>query len=199
MKLRKILKLTQLKIQKGLIQDVKRAMETSEDISEYQKDLKRRKIKFIDTINQYYSKGDWKWIVNKTKVEIEKPSSFNPVYQESKKMKRLNTTENISDSPSLNKTVHNFVEDNNYILSSRSQSPNPFQRANTVNTNPEISFGSSTVGQIRPQQRRKVDIYRTSAENPMADTLSQYYGVKQPQTNKNIYGENSFNKTMNNF
>ena len=54
----------------------------------------------------------------------------------------------------------------------------------------------STTMQIK-QQRKKFDIYRTSADNPLADALSQYYNGEQSQKTHQNYSEN--NGRQNNF
>ncbi|CAI2383958.1 unnamed protein product [Moneuplotes crassus] len=197
MKMRKILKLKHILLQKNLILDVQRALEGSNEAKEnYQKDLKQRKIKYINTINKYFETNNWNWLSQGKVKDAPRQSSFNPSYQESKKMTRLMTCQDqsINQIRSETRRLNTWNDEGNALNSERSMSSSTFDRAMNSSTF-DKRLGSSkheratissieadvcintisippTSSGVKPHLRNRVDMYRTSAENPLADTLS---------------------------
>ena len=102
-KAREILKLKEMNIQKLLILDLHRTiqewLENPDDykdlISKSLKDLRRQKVKFMNTFYKYFMSSDWCWLLHKKVVSEENniKKQFKPVYQESERMSRMMTSD----------------------------------------------------------------------------------------------------------
>ena len=101
MKTRKIYRLKELHIQKQQILDLQSTVqdwlknpENYRDlISKSLKDLRRKKIKLMNTHYKYYMSTDWSWLLHTKARETNPKKQFKPVYEESKKMTNLMTTD----------------------------------------------------------------------------------------------------------
>lgn len=54
------------------------------------KDLKSKKIKFMNVFYKYYSSADWSWVFHKKGKQLDTiKKQFNPIYKESRRMSKL--------------------------------------------------------------------------------------------------------------
>ena len=187
MKVRKILQLKQLSIQRAQIIDIIKVMENSNLLDEYKRDLKGRKIKFIDTFYKYYNSQSWEWMCHKKNKEVKVQSNFVPVYRESQKMIKLMTSfeekEELTHNPS--RRVQTFQDNDSALLSARSLSSVPDDRYSLISKEPvpeyKVQYPQVVPHQHKSQSRR-IDMLKTSEDNPLSDTLT--HGFIQNLTQK---------------
>lgn len=183
MKARKILRLKELHIQKHQIVDLENTVQGwlrhpegyRDLISKSLKDLRRQKVKLMNTFQKYYMSSDWSWLLHKKARETNPKKQFKPVYQESSKMNRLMTTddEESVESASFYRPFTSTHRGSEIPLDSdRSSKSSP---TSTVVTNSRYSRSQVS----KPQKKRTVNSqFRVSDDNPFAQNIVKYYHGK---------------------
>jgi hypothetical protein len=101
LKTRKIFRLKELHMQKQQILDLQNTIqqwmanpnEYADLVRRSLKDLRRKKVKYMNTFYKYYMSRDWSWLLHKKAREINPKKQFKPIYNESLRMSRLMNTD----------------------------------------------------------------------------------------------------------
>lgn len=179
MKTRKIMRLKELNLQKQQILDLQRTVQDwvehpdgyKDLISKSLKDLRRKKVKFFNTHQKYFSSSDWSWLLHTKARETNPNKQFKPVYQQSSKMNRLNTTddedsfENTSFYRPLTVTYRGSEPG---LDSDRSSKSSPLEK-----TTNHSRYSRSLAPQSN--EKPKFNAFRVSEDNPLADNITKYY------------------------